>query len=245
MSDTSAASADRQATIAVKHAQSQRLFGFLVLGFSFGLLALVAGFTLWSRAFSAELVFTTVTTLVGTWVGTLLAFFYSKENFESASRSVQKALERMTPDERLQSISAESAMVPYERMIVVRSDTPNDLPLAALKTKFKENPTATRLPILKEDKSAYAIVHQSALDKFVEANPTLANPTLKDLLADPDGARAKVLLFLSRQQTLRDAHAAIQLIRDAKDVFVTETGAGKEPVLGWITDTTVIDKMRP
>jgi hypothetical protein len=36
---------------------------------------------------SATLILSTVLPLLGTWVGTVLAFYYTKENFESASRS--------------------------------------------------------------------------------------------------------------------------------------------------------------
>src|SRR5262245_28929682 len=35
---------------------------------------------------TAQLIFTGLLPLLGTWVGTILAFYYSKENFESASR---------------------------------------------------------------------------------------------------------------------------------------------------------------
>lgn len=242
---TTEGSVDPQTHIQMEHARAQRNFAMIIFVFAFILLLVVSlGALSKENGLEPQMVFTTITTLVGTWVGTLLAFFYSRENFESASRTMQETIARLSPEERLQSVSAESAMVPYEQMVVVKSDNPESLLLASLKAEFDKHPVATRLPILNSDKSAFAIVHEGTLDKFLAANPTLVNPTLKHLLADPDGARAKVLLFLSRQQTLRDAHAAIQLIRDAKDVFVTATGAGKEPVLGWITDTTVIDKMK-
>ena len=235
---------DAKTHIELEHARAQRNFAMLVFMFSF-LLLLVVSLAAIKYGTEAQMVFTTITTLIGTWVGTLLAFFYSRENFEAASRSMQQTISKLSPEERLQSISAEAAMVPYNQMVVVESANPEALTLANLKAEFDKNPVATRMPILNSDKSVFAIVHESSLDNYLAANPTKVNPTLKDLLGDPDGARAKVLLFLSRLQTLRDAHAAIQLVRDAKDVFVTETGAGKEPVLGWITDTTVIDKMKP
>ncbi len=235
---------DAKTYIEMEHARAQRNFAMLVFIFSF-LLLLIVSLAAINYGTEAQMVFTTITTLIGTWIGTLLAFFYSRENFESASRSMQQTIAKLSPEERLQSISAETAMVPYDQMVVVESNDPESIALSSLKAVFDEHPVATRLPILNTDKSVFAIVHESSLDKFLAANQTLVNPTLKNLLSDPDGARSKVLLFLSRRQTLRDAHTAIQLVRDAKDVFVTETGAGKEPVLGWITDTTVIDKMKP
>ncbi|MBW1841809.1 MAG: hypothetical protein JRI75_08435, partial [Deltaproteobacteria bacterium] len=59
---------------------------------------------------SAKYVFATVLPLFGTWVGTLLAFYFSRENFESATRSVRKMAEGLTGIEKLKSIKVTEAM---------------------------------------------------------------------------------------------------------------------------------------
>lgn len=38
---------------------------------------------------TTQMVFASVLPLLGTWVGTVLAFYFSRENFEAANKSVQ------------------------------------------------------------------------------------------------------------------------------------------------------------
>lgn len=249
MSDTSTLSADHQATIALKHAQSQRLFGYIVFGFSFLLLAGVAVATLWSRAFSAELVFTTITTLVGTWVGTLLAFFYSRENFESASRSMQQTIQRLTPDDKLHGVKVVDRMIPRGEMTSFDLKAGQDfkaIPLTELEALLAKA-KVSRLPILNADGSAAAMVHGSLIAQF-RSPPDVATPptpdpaaTLGDLMKRDDfGERVTRLAFAGRDRSLRDAKAAMNAQPKCKDVFVTATGSAKEPVVGWVTDNGIL-----
>ena len=249
MSETAATSAEHQATIALAHAKSQRTFGFLVLGASFGLLAFVAIYTLMTKAFSAELVFTTITTLVGTWVGTLLAFFYSRENFESASRSLQQTIQRLTPDDKLHGVKVVDKMIPRGEMTTFDLKADQDLktvPLAELEALLvKAN--VTRLPILNADGSAAAMVHGSLIAQFRSPpevdTQTAPDPaaTLGDLMKRVDfGEKVTRLGFVARDRSLRDAKAAMNAQPKCKDVFVTATGGAKEPVVGWVTDTSIL-----
>ena len=60
-----------------------------VLVASFGGVFILSAVLIVNSAEEAEmqrLVFTTVLPLIGTWVGTVLAFYFSRENFESARR---------------------------------------------------------------------------------------------------------------------------------------------------------------
>ncbi len=249
MSETTPLSADHEATIALKHAQSQRLFGYIVIGSSFFLLGFVAFYTLLTQTFSTELVFTTITTLVGTWVGTLLAFFYSKENFETASRSMQQTIQRLTPDEKLHGVRVADKMIPRGEMTTFDLKADQDLktvPLAELEARLvKAN--VTRLPILNADGSAAAMVHGSLIAQFRSppdtATPPAPDPaaTLGDLMKRDDfGERVTRLGFVGRDRSLRDAKAAMNAQPKCKDVFVTATGGAKEPVVGWVTDTSIL-----
>src|SRR5690242_16592162 len=42
---------------------------------------------------TTELIFNALLPLLGTWVGTVLAYYFSKQNFESATNSVQRMAE--------------------------------------------------------------------------------------------------------------------------------------------------------
>jgi len=62
---------------------------------------------------STQLVFTAVLPLVGTWVGTVLAFYFAKENFEAASRATKEIL---GIDEKLKSILVSTVMIPISKI---------------------------------------------------------------------------------------------------------------------------------
>lgn len=230
------------------HGKRQFLIAALVFIFSFGLLAWVSGQALTCTACDqddrVQLVFTTITTLVGTWVGTLLAFYYSRENFESASRTVQTALDRMSPDERLHTLSADEAMIPRNKMTTFDLATDQDLksvPLATLVAKFAEDEGVSRLPILKADGSVVAVIHESLLNKYLQAHKDVAEPTIGSIEGDTDlGPKLKLFGVISKGRTLRDAKMAMGSQPGCKDVFVTANGAAEENVIGWITDSRII-----
>ena len=54
------------------------------------LLAAIVIFASWGKEGreTAQMVFTAILPLFGAWVGTILAFYFGKENFEAATRSV-------------------------------------------------------------------------------------------------------------------------------------------------------------
>jgi len=248
MTDTTGGSADHQATIALKHAQSQRWLAFALFLFSFIILGWVA-----SEAITCEkcdednrvqLVFTTVTTLVGTWVGTLLAFYFTRENFEAASRSMQRTIDRLSPDERLHSVKIEEAMILRGSMKTfdLKADQMVDaVLLSELVAKFAEDETVSRLPILDAKGAVVAIIHESLLNKFLQENPNLTAPTLANIGADRQlGPKLKLFGVVARDRTLRDAKTAMESQTGCKDVFVTPSGGASENVVGWITDGRIL-----
>jgi hypothetical protein len=58
----------------------------------------------------AQNVLNAVLPLFGTWVGTVLAYYFARENFEAASNSTSQLVSQLTPDEKLRSIPVASVM---------------------------------------------------------------------------------------------------------------------------------------
>jgi len=67
-------------------------------------------------ATSAQNVLSSVLPLLGTWVGTILAYYFSKENFEAATKSVTELAKQLTPQEKLRSALATDKMILRSRM---------------------------------------------------------------------------------------------------------------------------------
>ena len=64
-----------------------------------------------------KLVFSSVLPLFGAWIGTILAFYYGRENFEAGTRNVIKIAEAVGL-ERLKEIPVTSKMIARKDMIV-------------------------------------------------------------------------------------------------------------------------------
>ncbi|MEG1555972.1 MAG: hypothetical protein RR356_04520 [Bacteroidales bacterium] len=54
--------------------------------------------------------------LWGTWMGTVLAFYFGKSNFETAEKSYDKMIQKLSPDEKLATIRVSNTMIPLEKI---------------------------------------------------------------------------------------------------------------------------------
>src|SRR5438094_10043990 len=77
-----------------------------------GVIALATVIVLKSKDQSgvATQVLSTVLPVIGTWVGTILAFYFGKENFETAAKRVADLAKQLTPQEKLRAIPAKAKM---------------------------------------------------------------------------------------------------------------------------------------
>src|SRR6201996_9802097 len=70
----------------------------------------------------AKDILTVILPMVGTWVGTVLAFYFGKEQLEAATRSVTSIARELTPDEKLRSIRVTEKMIPRSAAYAVSED---------------------------------------------------------------------------------------------------------------------------
>ncbi len=214
---------------------------------------------------TAKLLLSSILPLLGTWVGTVLAYYFAKENFESAARATK---ELAGIDEKLRSVPATTAMIPIaeaETRQLKPDEKPEDLKLTDLITQMTQA-KHHRLPVLDEKGAAVYIIHLSTLNDFVAsqalgaaaaatpaapagdaaAAATPAAPGVAGLtIADLRNQRAELFRMINawtcvqRTATLADAKQMMDGLRDCSDVFVTESGQFDEPVIGWITNAKI------
>lgn len=204
-----------------------------------------------------QLLLTALLPLFGAWVGTVLAYYFSREGFESASRA-QLQLMKLSLMDRLRQFRVSDRMVPRERMDVLclsedQVARPESVELQKLLDVLKKR-AVTRLPILGPRGEFFCLVHNSLKDRFITTKVIkgeavkLEELTLADLLAMPnDGGNVetyptfgdlakKAVAFACADKTLADAKEAMDRVFGCQDVFVTRTGAPEEPVVGWLTN---------
>lgn len=198
---------------------------------------------------TTKYVFTAILPLLGTWVGTIIAFYFSSDNFETASASTRKAV-REAKNGGLETFIAGETMRPYDQIEKVELDDSdkNKMLDVNLEEKFtrKLSRAITRIPVFTKSRIAQYIIHESVLYHF--SLEFQKEAFLKDLLDYEGGKYEKIIsstfAVVSKNATLAFAKSAMERVRQetgepCQDVFVTETGDKGEPVLGWLSDKRI------
>lgn len=211
---------------------------------------------------ASTLVFNALLPVFGTWVGTLLAFYFSKESLDSANRNVNELTRAMTGLDRLKSVPALSKAIPLSA-IYIPKDPGSQQPLTNLQQIIDamKKEGRQRLLVLRTGNVIERVVHLSAIESFISSyvlhpppNPKKAEElTLSDLIAVAalDQLTAQSFAVVPQSATLADAKTAMEQtskqlgnLGSCEDVFVTQDGTATLPVLGWITNDIIIDNAK-
>lgn len=197
------------------------------------------------NADQANRVLATLLPLIGTWVGTVLAFYFTKANFESAARSVADMAKQVSSQDKLKSASVQSKMIPRDKMFF-KTDPIDNLTLASVLTDLQNAGKGDRIPVLTDKNAPKYIIHRSMLDRYIAEKATSGGDvktlTFASLFADkPDFKTlfASSFATVKPDVTLADVQAAMEGVKNCEDVFVTSQGTPNDEVIGWITDNII------
>ncbi len=199
-----------------------------------------------------EFVAQTLLPLWGTWIGTILAFYFSRENFEAATQSYQNIIRSMKPEEKIASIPAKEAMLPLEKIVYLEYEETLARSLSDILAdeRFKDY---NRYVILNKDKSLKYMIHRTTFFRFVaevslgltEVARNSKELTLREMEEQAsDAVKAlmyKGFTFVAESASLLDAKKAMDAIPECQDVFITRNGKPTEPILGLITNNRILD----
>ena len=129
-----------------------------------------------------------------------------------------------------------------------------------MQDKFKDaganGERLSRLVFLDASDNFVAIIHRSVWMELlaygfqqtppINITSDLLGPLISQtvLSGTPPGSTYRDVLrkaaaFVSADQTLADAKAAMEAVKGCQDVIVTQNGAPTMPVIGWITNTDI------
>jgi len=207
---------------------------------------------------AAKDVFNSLLPVFGTWVGTLLAFYFTKDNFEAATKSVTNMASRMTlADQKLQQIPVKEKMRPLKSMTIWPLKRGEEA--ACVLSKLLDGSKYDRVPMLDDQNRLVYLVYLATINHFISqlamGKATVAGKgpldvTLQDMFAaDP---QIKVMAeksfgFVAQTASLSDAQREIERVSKdcaCNDVFVTATGKPDEAILGWVTDNTIAENLK-
>jgi hypothetical protein len=224
-----------------------------VLTLSGGTIAGISGLTLLGAALTgaksfaatSQVVFNALLPLLGTWVGTVLAYYFSRKNFESASQSVERMV-TLTVDQRLGELSVEKEMLRPDQITmhqISAGKNPRDIPLSEIRSKLGGK--ITRMPIVDDQGVARFILHQSSLFKYVadralEGRSNIQQLTLQDLIDDAEIKDwVTNIVYVPERASVGDAKKKMEEQPRCQDLIVTMTGRKDEPMRGWMTNVDI------
>lgn len=214
---------------------ARNITGYSIIG-----IAVVAGLAIGfakDPSQASQMVFTSVVPLLASWVGTVLAYYYSSESMDAATRSVK---ELMPVDEKLKAIPVTKVMIKLAEIATFKYDDTQKV--QDILKKLKDSGKGERLPFLDDKKRPIYMLHKSAIDSaLVEASTDIkiAEVTLQQLFDKVPNL--KILAMgsfgtLGQDATLETARSEMMRINGCQDMFITESGTKGSPVVGWITN---------
>lgn len=227
----------------------------VVLGSALGLVVL-SMVVLWAAsgtddfAETARLVYASLLPLLGTWVGTVLAYYFSKDNFEVASQRTREQLE-LALQQRLKTLMVEPNMrtrATITAITIPKDKTEKDVSIQSMLGMLQG--VVTRVPVFDGAGCAEYVVHKSVLWEFIGEKTTeraakkkpfhVSKATLEHLLGHGNMRDiVSIMVFIRPTATLAEAKAAMERKPGCQDVFVTQSGGPDQPVLGWLTNTRI------
>lgn len=178
-------------------------------------------------------IFNTLLPVITTWVGTVLAFYFGRENFEAASNRYEQIITRLTPD-LLDDVLVEQIMIDKETMVSYELNDANKAKKVADIVISMEDIRKSRLPIIENDIVKY-IIHKSTFnDALIKIGKEI---TLKDLI-DNASYLPLITSFMTIKRTvmLESLQNELKNKTTVKDIFILDDN---NKVAGWLTDTQI------
>lgn len=227
--------------------QTRTRIAFTVIALSFVGIAAIATAALWAAGDKAEtsrLVFTSVLPLLGTWVGGVLAFYFSRDNLQTGSDTAFQAIREARGTAAETPVS--QVMIRMERITLKEEvDTDAEALSRSLKDLYAKMRSAklSRVPVFTRSGVALYVVHEPDIDKYAQLKGVSATELPDDETLTAMRSQKEIWLDVTSftsvhsSATVADARAAVRRTPHCKDVFVTEGGQKTDRVLGWITNS--------
>jgi hypothetical protein len=201
---------------------------------------------------AVKLVLAAVLPLLGSWVGTILAYFYSSESLKNATSSVATLTQHLTGLDRLRATLVRDKMIKRADFKGVETRPLNVIKVSEARQTL-EAAGVNRLMVLDANDIPKLVVHRSLLDRFVATKSLAAPPpanlsdlTLKDMMDDPvfRALLGSTFEMVREEATLAEVKSRMERTPNCQDIFVTRTGSKSEPALGWITNVIIEENSR-
>jgi hypothetical protein len=188
---------------------------------------------------NALTIFNTSLPVFASWVGTVLAFYFGRESFESANSQMRQLISKLSPEERAQA--------PISNIMRKLNDTVHQLDLKQLRDRLTT--TVSRLPVIGPDLAPRLLIHASAIDKYL-ATGGKDSDSLATFLSSmaKEGMGFEVgqgFVLAAAGETIAAAKARLESLPMCQDILITQQGKSDEPLLGWVSNIRLSKYLQP
>lgn len=208
------------------------------------------------RQEAAQNVMSSTLPLYGTWVGTILAFYFSRNAFEAASSATDRNLavfqqgrnelvSASPPDNKLANIPLKalanglifSCDYKPERLLQEIVDELND------KNRYRvivvDANTKVYVDLVYRINASAYLTQQPQSGETSQSSVISSTLTLQDYLNWQKEQGDQVVVFLPETATLAEADTKMKETSSCKDVIVTTDGKETSPVVAYVTDNDI------
>jgi hypothetical protein len=212
------------------------LLSLLIIGFEIIKLADKA-----NKFESSKWVFNAIIPLIASWIGTILAFHFGRENYEAATKNAL-ALNK----DIIQEIKVENIMIDVKTIFYQKVD-PDNYDKVILDELIKEYIKAEkdRILIFSSNFNPEFIIHRSTLAEYLNLKDSQTRATLSlgvfikenknKFSFETEGGFA----IVAKDDSVKEAFIKMNSIKGCQDVIITDSGNQKGKVIGWLTNTLI------
>jgi hypothetical protein len=226
---------------------ARQMIALIVVGLSFLAILIISGLAIGladDPGDAANNVFTAVLPVLGTWVGTVLAFYFARENLEAATASTLRLTGRDVSTPVTDVMIEEADFIVFD---VPAETAPKDVTIGALRKAMRNvDPPSRRLPIRDSKRVVLYVIHDSTLtafaDKLKVKMEEIEPKKISDLLADDEFKNLiEAVGYIAQTADVSEARRVMASIDNCNDIFVTSTGKKDERAIGWLTNTQLAE----
>jgi hypothetical protein len=193
-------------------------------------------------------IFNMVLPVFSSWVGTILAFYFGRENFDIASTQVSEANRRLqevvgtlSPEQRgSQPVASVMRRIEQIAFFQIPSDkSSGTITVGEIYEKFQEN--VSRMFILDSKNVARYLIHKSRFDAYRGSGGKLdasLDSFLQYYLERKTGFGVNEgFVVVSERTPLDTAKKLMEETSSCQDIVVTKNGGPEDPITGWLSNT--------
>jgi len=221
--------------------ESKHYVAYVILTFSAVVLLALGIAAIITDPKNSITIFNIILPVIASWVGTVLAYYFGRENFVAANEQVRELVQRLSPDQIAKSpvTSLMRAFADTKNLRIAEGQADKDIKLSELLDKF-DGKLITRLPIMNMNNSPKYMIHESKINKYV-ADGGKKDDSLEAFLASQkkngiEFGINKGFVIVSEEATIAEAKRKMEDIPTCQDIFITKKGTADEPLTGWISN---------